>query len=251
MSADLNQAFADILLGRGDQDLLAHLVDPGQARRLNVYRNNVTRAAIEALRAAYPAVNQITGANFFSPMARQYWLDHPPANASLTLYGRDFASHVAGYEPARTLPYLPAIAKLDRAWLEAHHATNAPVLSAAAIAQLPPDSLPALAPGVAASVRLLSLDFAVHAVWQANRQAAPAPQPRIDDGPQQVLVWRHQGVVQSTALSPGHFAFLDRIQHGASLQTAVEAATTIDPAGIDPAQFFSHGLGSGVFAAGR
>lgn len=251
MSVEFNQAFADTLLGRGDQDLLAHLADPEQARRLNVYRNNVTRAAIEALRAAYPAVNRITGANFFSPMARQYWLDHPPGTASLTLYGENFAAHVARYEPARTLGYLPAIAMLDRAWLEAHHAENDLPLTAADVANQPPETLPMLAPGVSASVRLISLEFAAHAAWQANRQADPVAETRIDTGTQHVLVWRHRGVVHSMALSAQHHAFLHQVQRGASLQAAIEATHEIDPAGIDPAQFFSHGLNSGLFAAGR
>lgn len=251
MSAEFNQAFADTLLGRDDQDLLAHLANPDHARRLNIYRNNVTRAAIEALRAAYPAVNRIAGANFFSPMARQYWLDHPPSSASLTLYGHDFAGHVARYDPARALPYLPAIAHLDRAWLEAHHSANDPVLTATDIASFEAESLPSLAPGLSASVRLVQLDVAVHAVWQANRQAEPDPQPRIEPGPQSVLVWRQQGVVQSMPLPPQHFAFLDQLERGASLQAAIEAATIPDPAAIDPAQFFSHGLSHGVFAASR
>ena len=248
MPAEFNQAFADTLLGHGDRELLGHLADPDQSQRLNVYRNNVTRAAIEALRAAYPAVNRIAGANFFSPMARQYWLDHPPTDAPLFLYGKGFDRHVAAYEPARSLPYLPTIARLDRAWLEAHHAADTPALNPSDITGLDPESLPELRPGLTASAQLLALDHAAHAAWLANRQDAVVEDMQIGEGAEHVLVWRHRGTVQSVSIPVQHFDFLTRIAQGDSLETAMQAASD---GGIDPAQFFSHGLTSGLFAATR
>ena len=248
MSADFNQAFADTLLGRGDQDVLSHLANPDHASRLSVYRNNVTRAAIEALRAAYPAVNRIAGANFFSPMARQYWLEHPPGDAPLYLYGAFFERHVAAYDPARALPYLPSIARLDRAWLQAHHAADTAVLSPADLTRMDVDSLPDLKPGLAASVHLLRLDHAAHSVWLANRQDADLEDMKIGDGPEHVLVWRHRGTVHSSSIPIQHFTFLVHIANGDSLADAIDAA---GPGSIDTAQFFSHGLTSGLFAAKR
>ena len=248
MPADFNQAFADTLLGQGDRQLLEHLAHPDHAKRLNVYRNNVTRAAIEALRAAYPAVNRIAGANFFSPMARQYWLDHPPTDAPLFLYGKNFDRHVAADEPARSLPYLPTIARLDRAWLEAHHAADTPALNPSDITGLDPESLPELCPGLIASAHLLTLDQSAHAVWWANRQDAGVEDMQIGENAEHVLVWRHRGTVQSASIPVQHFSFLTRIARGDSLGSAMEAASD---GGIDPAQFFSHGLTSGLFAANR
>jgi len=248
MPAEFNQAFAGTLLGRGDQDLLEHLANPAQAKRLNVYRNNVARGAIEALRAAYPAVNRIAGANFFSPMARQYWLDHPPTDAPLFLYGKGFDQHVATYEPARSLPYLPTIARLDRAWLEAHHAADTPALNPSDVTGMDPESLPELRPGLTASVQLLTLHHSAHAAWLANRQEAAAEDMQIGESAEHVLVWRHRGTVQSASIPVQHFDFLTRIARGDSLGSAMEDA---NDGGIDPSQFFSHGLTSGLFAANR
>jgi len=39
-------------------------------KRYNVYRNNVTVSLIDALAAVYPAVQRITGVDFFRAMAR-------------------------------------------------------------------------------------------------------------------------------------------------------------------------------------
>ena len=249
MPGDFNSAFASLLHGRGDQDLQVFIEEGEDLRRLNVYRNNVARAGIEALRAAYPAVNRIAGENFFSPMARQFWMDHPPAEASLALYGHGFADHVRAYEPARGLPYLPDIARLDRAWLEAHHAADTPVLTPQSAAALPPESLPGLAPGLVDSARLLTLEFTAHHAWQTNRYPdEPPDRVQIARSGQFVLVWRARGEVRSETLLPAHFAFLGALFKGGTLENATQAATQLDDQ-IDPAQFFSHGLGQALFAA--
>ena len=142
MPADFHAAMAGFLRGGDDAALLPHLADPAALRFAAVYRNNVVRGAIEALRAAYPAVNRLVGADFFASLAAAYWQAHPPVTRSLTLYGAEFAGHIAQWEPAKALAYLPDVARHDRAWLEAHHAAEAPVLTPADIAARPPQSLP-------------------------------------------------------------------------------------------------------------
>ena len=43
----------------------------GAVKRYNVYRNNVTVSLIDALAAVYPAIQRITGVEFFRAMARK------------------------------------------------------------------------------------------------------------------------------------------------------------------------------------
>ena len=45
-------------------------------KRYNVYRNNVTVSLIDALAAIYPAVQRITGVDFFRAMARFHVRSH-------------------------------------------------------------------------------------------------------------------------------------------------------------------------------
>ena len=61
----------------------------GALKRYNVYRNNVTVSLIDALVAIYPAVQRITGAEFFRAMARFHVRASPPASPLLFEYGRD------------------------------------------------------------------------------------------------------------------------------------------------------------------
>ena len=49
----------------------------GAVTRYNVYRNNVTVSLINALAAIYPAIQRITGIEFFRAMARFHVRAHP------------------------------------------------------------------------------------------------------------------------------------------------------------------------------
>src|SRR3984885_7220439 len=92
---------------------------PGKAavKRYNVYRNNVTASLIEALAAIYPAVQRITGAEFFRAMARFHIRATPPTSPLLFEYGRGFPDFIETYEHAGAMPWLADTARVERAWL--------------------------------------------------------------------------------------------------------------------------------------
>ena len=63
-------------------------------------------------------------------MARAYALAEPPRSPVLMDYGAGFADFIAGFAPAASLPYLPDVARIERAWREAYHAADAEPLTA-------------------------------------------------------------------------------------------------------------------------
>ena len=95
---------------------------PRPLKRFNVYRGNVAGALGEALAVRYPVVRRLVGAEFFQAMAREYGLANPPHSPVLIHYGADFADFIAGFEPAKSVPYLSDVARLDSAHWEAYHA---------------------------------------------------------------------------------------------------------------------------------
>ena len=110
---------------------------PGKrvVKRYNVYRNNVTVSLINALAAVYPAIQRITGVGFFRAMARFHFRATPPTSPLLFEYGRDFPAFIETYEYAREMPWLADTARIERAWLDAYHAADLPVLAAEALAE--------------------------------------------------------------------------------------------------------------------
>ena len=72
-------AFSSALM-RPDLEAPSLVIGPNgksSTKRYNIYRNNVTVSLIDALAAVFPAVQRITGEEFFRAMARLYTSDIP------------------------------------------------------------------------------------------------------------------------------------------------------------------------------
>ena len=206
--------FAAALRDGDAQSVLPYLRSAASAPRFAVYRNTVVRGAIDALRAAYPAVERLIGADFFAPMAKAYWEAHPPREPSLSLYGAGFADFIHSYAPASSLPWLADVTRHDRAWLEAHHAKEHASLGAAAAAAHDPESLAALAPGLHPSVRLLMSGWPAHEIWRRNRfESEPASLMAVP-GAWFAIIWRRRGEVRHRALDAACYAFLLALRDG-------------------------------------
>ena len=111
------------------------------AKRYNVYRNNVTVSLIDTLAGVYPAVQRITGVEFFRAMARFHIRETPPTSPLLFEYGRDFPAFIERYEYAQGMPWLADTARIERAWLDAYHEADAAPLTASDLASFPPERL--------------------------------------------------------------------------------------------------------------
>jgi len=89
-----------------------------------VYRNTVTKGCIDALQANYPAVARLVGDEWFRAAALRFVRAHPPRAPMLVEYGEGFCAFLESFAPAAELPYLPAVARLDRLWTECHLASD-------------------------------------------------------------------------------------------------------------------------------
>jgi Putative DNA-binding domain len=142
-------------------------------RRYNIYRNNVTVSLIDALAAIYPAVQRITGAEFFRAMARTHIRATPPASPLLFEYGRDFPAFIEGYEYAQDMPWLADTARIERAWLDAYHAEDVAPLSPGALAAVPSDTLGDLVFTAHPTTRIVRSPYPAVAIFAMNRVEGP------------------------------------------------------------------------------
>src|SRR5215475_9624701 len=141
----------------------------GAVKRYNVYRNNVTVSLINALAAVYPAVQRITGVEFFRAMARFHVRATPPTSPLLFEYGHDFPAFIAQYAHAQAMPWLADVARIERAWLDAYHAADAEPLAAEALAAIPPERLAGAVFTAHPAMRLVRSRFAAVTIFAANR----------------------------------------------------------------------------------
>jgi hypothetical protein len=198
-------------------------------KRYNVYRNNVTASLIDALAAVYPAVQRITGVEFFRAMARFHVRATPPASPLLFEYGRDFPAFIERYEYARSMPWLADTARIERAWLDAYHASDAEPLSPAALASVPPGRLADVVFTAHPATRIICSRFSAVTIFAANSNAAPVG--RIEAAtPEDALITRPDLDVVVRHLPPGGAVFLNCLISGRSLGEASASALEASPA---------------------
>ena len=201
------------------------LVGPDQEpseRRFNVYRNNVVAGLVEALKAAFPAVRRIAGDEFFAAMARVFVALEPPRTPIMLDYGKTFPDFIRRFEPARSVPYLPDVARLERAWVEAYHAAETPPADPALLATIDSRSLPQIAFTLHPSVRVVRSSFPVVQIWSMNIDGGVATAIDIASGGESALVVRPHAEVEVRRLPAGAATFIEGLASNASV---TEAAT--------------------------
>ncbi|HWG06734.1 MAG TPA: DNA-binding domain-containing protein [Beijerinckiaceae bacterium] len=217
------------------------------AKRFNVYRNNVTVSLIDALAAIYPAVQRITGAEFFRAMARFHIRATPPTSPLLFEYGRDFPPFIEAYEYAQAMPWLADIARIERAWLDAYHAADAPPLASDALAAIPPHELGDLTFSAHPTTRIVHSAYPAVAIFAMNRSDDPV-EPLQSDAAENALVTRPDFDVTVRLLPPGGAVFLTHLIDGETLGAAASAAFAETPA-FDLPTSLAGMIEAGVFTA--
>jgi hypothetical protein len=230
MPESFQTSFADALL-HGDRPIPGGVVAHNAttpARRFGVYRNNVMSGLAKALRNGFPVVENIVGEEFFAAMARVFVTEQPPRSPLLAAYGDGFPAFVATFEPARDLPYLADVARLEAARTRAYHAADATPVEADRFATLDGEVAGDLRIAMHPSIEIVRSPFPIVTIWAMNsgeRQLAPIENWRGEDA----LVARPHLDVTVRTLPPGGAAFLLALAAGRPLGEAAEAALADDP----------------------
>lgn len=218
---------------------VAALLDPGMpcpaglvtwngsdpTSRLAVHRNNVVSSLIDALAETFPVVQALVGEEFFRAMASVFVRRAPPRSRILAHYGEGFPSFVEQFEPARSVPYLADVARLEMARVRAYHAADAEPVSSEAVslALASGDRIGELCIDCHPSVAVVSSQHAVVSLWAAHQ----------DDGdlgavdplePEAALVLREGLEVLVNRLPPGAAEFVAAILLGRRLGDAAGVA---------------------------
>ena len=213
-------------------------------RRFAVYRNNVIVSLTDALEQRFPVCARLVGDEFFRAMARVYVRQHPPRSPILADYGEDFPGFVAAFEPARDLPYLPDVARLEYAIGRAYHAADAAPLAIEAIKSIPSECLDSVAISVHPSLRLVASRHPIVSIWRTNMVDANPSDVDLTRA-EDALVIRPRLDVEVEFLPPGGLAFMRALASEGTLGAAA-AAGQAAAAAFDLAACFEILLSRGV-----
>ncbi len=200
------------------------------AKRFAVYRNNVAVGLIASLEARFPVARRLVGEDFFRAMARAFVAERKPSSAILIHYGAEFPGFIADFSPARELPYLADVARLENAWVESYHSAEADPLTLGDLAAIEPQMLGELAFTLHPAARLLRFEHPAASIWAAH-QGCGEPEPPAHWAPEAALIARPEADVEVRALPPGGYEFACALRDGANLgeAAALLAAREIDP----------------------
>ncbi len=222
---ELQLAFGDAVVNGGSvQEVLDHR--PGRSARMDLYRNNYYSNMTEALRATYPVVEKLVGAEFFRHAVRRYIQRYPSTSGNLHDYGDSFSEFLSAFPPVAELPYLPDVARLEWAWHEVfHEKASHPALNLAALAAVPEGRHGELRLQFNCATRLVSSLYPVLHIWEVNQDDYLGDmQVHMDEGACHLLVIQRNRTVEIHHLGAGEHAFLQSLAVGRNLQTALTDA---------------------------
>ena len=205
--------------------------DPAQ--RFAVYRNNVTVSLMQPLADTSPGCAASVGEACCRDLARAFVRRHPPRSPVLARYGEGFADFVAASRRAAPWPYLPDLARLELACLDALQAADASPLDPATLAAAlgRPETLPALRLSLHPSLATLDSPFAVVSRWAA--QPGDGAPPVVDpDSPEHAWILRRGRSVRVLPMSAGDCRFVRALQAGATLGEAAATAAAGESGGV-------------------
>jgi len=229
MLASYETSFADAILS-ADQLIPSGIVAHNAAvpaRRFAVYRNNVVAGLVKALKIRFPVVEKIVGADFFAAMARRFVLEQPPRSPVLATYGDELADFIFAFAPARELPYLADVARLEAARTRSYHAADATPVDGIRFSALDARDADRIRIELHPSIEIVRSPHPIVTIWAMNsgeQELQPIENWRGEDA----LVSRPHLDVEVRALPPGGAAFLLALAKGLPLGEAAEAALADD-----------------------
>ncbi len=225
MAGDAQSTFASAVIDRRKpvpEGITSWTGDRPQLR-FGVYRNNVSGALIEALGVRYPVVKRLVGNEFFRAMTGEYALTHLPRSPVLINYGADYPDFIAGFEPARPVPYLADVARLESAHWQAYHAADRRPIDPDCLAAVPPERLPYLTFTFHPAVFIVASAYPVVSIWETNIHDAEV-QPVDPSHGEDALVTRPEMSVEIRRLPAGAALLLAALKEGDALGTAAARA---------------------------
>lgn len=197
---------------------------------LGVYRNTALLGSISAIADNFPTVTEIIGHSAMEAIAAEFVEACPPSSPILVGYGAQFPHWLADHPIARDLPYLAAVAEIDRLHTEAHIAEDAPEFGLDGLAAISADEWTHCKIRLHPATRLGWYPVPAPSIWVAHLdpefgEIEPAWKA------EGILVTRRMGAVSGFVIDACEHRILHGLRVGETVGQAALAASDLYPAG--------------------
>ena len=182
--------------------------------RFTIYQDSTHACLVNTLLAVYPVVAKLVGTTFFNGLAGCYIAQTPSQSPNLFAYGQSLADFITDFTPAKTLPYLADICRLEWAIHRVYYAATSTSLDFVALAKREasdPDSIIFQLPAASC---LLQSPYPIDKIWQQNqvRSSEQAGTVNLNLGEVKLLIWRKNGNIVLETLSSEQWQLLRAIE---------------------------------------
>jgi Putative DNA-binding domain len=190
----------------------------------------------------FPVVRRLLGDAFFKSMVRAYAVADPACSPVMLPLGESFPTFIDHFEPARAIPYLADMARLELARALARRAAVVASLGPDAFAAATLDRLGGMQVRLHPSLSVVASLHPIYSIWHMNRNPlrfTPAS-PFVSEA---VLVSRPRLRVRTCGITHGDAAFIFALKAGYRLADAMSAAVHV-VAGARPADTLAMLIGA-------
>ncbi|MHB8416979.1 MAG: HvfC/BufC family peptide modification chaperone [Myxococcales bacterium] len=161
--------FAQLEAGRASTRAGRFVRDQGSLRadqRLGIYVSMYFARIAEALREDFPKLREVLGDEAFDELCRRYLRAHPSRHPSLRHVGDRLPAFLRHDRRLRSLPWLPDLARLERAILDAFDGPDATPIEVQSLSRLGPASWGSLRFSLHPTLRRLRFSHRVDELWE-------------------------------------------------------------------------------------
>lgn len=224
--------------------------------RLSVYGDGYFLRLFEAMISDFPAVKRAVGEDDFRALAANYLEANPSRSTTLADLGEGFPRFVSRHPFAGRYPFLPDLARLERAAMTRLFAGRLPALDPEAIRSIPAEDWPRVRLILDPTVLLLKVAWPVERLWR-RRELPPEAGGRLlrRARAQWLMLFRDEAWVKVADVSRREWDTLRRLKEGARLGGVFAGASkSPDDAGAaEVRRWFSSWVAGGLIKriAGR
>jgi hypothetical protein len=179
----------------GDDAILNDIPDgphETKANLLGIYRDAYPLRLIDVIAADHERLHTYLGDDNFRAMARAYIARYPSRHPNARWFAQRLPEFLHEQEPYSTQPVLSELATLDRALNNAFDGADAPVVSMADLAALPPEIWGGISFVRHPTATSFAVSTNVGAIWTALKADKEPPAAQASETPTRILVWRHE-----------------------------------------------------------
>jgi len=220
----------------------------GHARRLEVYGGGFPTRIFEAVSEMYPSVKRVTGDAALLSLAGRYIARYPSQDYSLSVVGRHLPEFLRSDPLTERLPFLPDLAVLDRAAMEAFHSPVEEPAGSEALASIDPEQFGACRLRFQAGTFLLASRWPVATIRELREAPDSDFGVKVEDNPERMVVWRsgYEAAIRKT--DAAEFTALEKLLAGGTVWEAIEAAGALQGGDPSAGEWFGTWMSGGLVA---